>query len=81
MDLEELLQRDADAARLFQTLPGPIQEGLRYRGEAIGSLAALREYAANVVAQSQPNYNDRISSAGIPLDPKLAAHWTKAHET
>lgn len=81
MRLKSLLERDRDAAAFFKSLPKTVQSELRKRGENIVSLAALREYAIDVTNEMEATGgNHFISKNGIPLDPELAAEWTREHQ-
>ncbi len=82
MELQSLLQKDQDAAAFFTSLPKELQGELRRRGGNISSLAALREYAIDLTNQWKPSEEDKrvIAKNGIPLDPELAAEWTREHQ-
>ncbi len=82
MELKSLLQTDKDAAAFFASLPKALQGELRRCGGNIGSLAALREYAIDLTNHREPAQDDDrfIAKNGIPLDPELAADWTKEHQ-
>lgn len=82
MTLSSLLHQDAEAKRLYQALPKAIQFKLRHTAGNVTSLAALREYASDLVAQEAAHYNGLTGvNSGIPLDPALVAEWTAEHES
>ncbi len=81
LELKSLLQKDKEAAAFFESLPKTLQGELRRCGGNIGSLAALREYAIDLTNQRRVAEDDRIiAKNGIPLDPELAAEWTREHQ-
>lgn len=80
MNLEELLQRDRDAAVLFSHLPPRAQEAIHQNGGEINSLDALRSYTIRMVNQNGPFYAVRTED-GTCMEPELKAEWTKEHET
>lgn len=55
VNLTTLLAHDAEAKQLFRTLPQPIQAQLTHAAEDVASLAALREYAFNLLVQEAKN--------------------------
>ena len=80
MKLDELLQRDKEAAQLFNRLPLQVQKTIHRTGGDIDTLAALRDHTINMVNHDGPFYANAVID-GKPLDPELAAHWTMEHET
>lgn len=80
MGLNDLLRRDRDAATLFSHLPQKAQETLLQKAGDINSLAALRDYTVNMVAENGPFYAARTVD-GTCMEPELKAAWTMEHET
>lgn len=81
MKLDELLQRDREAARLFNCLPLQAQKTIhRTMGDQIDTLAALRDQTINLVNHDGPFYANAVLD-GTELDPELKAHWTMEHQT
>lgn len=81
MNLTSLLSQDTEAKRLFQSLPKSVQTHLTKVGSNISTLAALREYASNLIAHAPIHYNDLVGvNSGIPIDSTLAAEWTMEHQ-
>lgn len=80
MELDELLQRDRDAAALFSHLPPKAQEAIRKSAGDISSLTALRDYTIRMVDQNGPFYAVHTED-GTCMEPELKAAWTMEHET
>lgn len=80
MELDELLQRDRDAATLFSHLPPHVQEEIRAKAGHISTLAALRDHTIRMVDQDGPFYAARTED-GTCMEPELKAAWTMEHET
>lgn len=79
MKLDELLRTDKEAEALFNDLPLQVQKRIRRAGADISSLAALRDYTANMVHEDGPFYANAVLD-GTKLDPELKAEWTKEHQ-
>lgn len=79
MKLDELLRTDKEAEALFHDLPLQIQKHIRRTGADIGSLAALRDYTANMVHRDGPFYANAVLD-GTKLEPELKAEWTMEHQ-
>lgn len=80
MELDELLQRDRDAAALFSHLPQQVQADIRNRAGHISTLEALREHTIQMVNRDGPFYAVRTED-GTCMEPELKAAWTMEHET
>lgn len=80
MKLDELLERDKEAAHLFDHLPLEVQKIIRRTGGDIDTLAALRDHTINLVHHEGPFYANGVID-GTELDPELKAHWTMEHQT
>lgn len=80
MELDDLLHRDKDAAKLFSHLPPEVQDTIRRKAGNIRSLAALRDYTIHLVDHNGPFYAVHTED-GTCMEPELKAEWTMEHET
>lgn len=79
MKLEELLDNDKEAAKLFEHLPLEAQKFIRRTGQDIGSLGELRERAIHMINEDGPFYANAVID-GTELDDELKARWVMEHQ-
>lgn len=79
MKLDELLNHDKDAAKLFGDLPEQVRKYIRRTGEDIDSLEELRARTIHMINEEGPFYANAVLNS-TELDDELKARWTMEHQ-
>lgn len=79
MNLDQLLDNNKEAAKLFGNLPLEAQKFIRRTGQDIGSVGELRERAIHMINEDGPFYANAVID-GTDLDAELKARWVMDHQ-